>query len=120
MNNKIADYTQGNDLDVVIDFVSSKSSLELGASILGKGGRLVTLGGSGEQFLANSADMLVKELELIGSRYCTKQELKESLDLYARGLIKPLVSHKTDFNGAEELHNRIETGDITGRAGILI
>ena len=102
------------------DFVSSKSSLELGASILGKGGRLVTLGGSGEQFLANSADMLVKELEFIGSRYCTKQELKESLDLYARGLIKPLVSHKTDFNGAEELHNKIETGDITGRAGILI
>ena len=47
-------------------------------------------------------------------------ELKESLDLYARGLIKPLVSHKTDFNGAEELHNKIETGDITGRAGILI
>ncbi len=120
LNNKIDDYTQGNDLDVVIDFVSSKSSLELGASILGKGGRLVTLGGSGEQFLANSADMLVKELELIGSRYCTKQELKESLDLYARGLIKPLVSHKTDFNGAEELHNKIEKGDITGRAGILI
>ena len=120
LNNKITDYTQGNDLDVVIDFVSSKSSLELGASILGKGGRLVTLGGSGEQFLANSADMLLKELELIGSRYCTKQELKESLDLYARGLIKPLVSHKTDFNGADDLHNKIETGDIIGRAGILI
>ena len=120
LNNKIADYTQGNDLDVVIDFVSSKSSLELGASILGKGGRLVTLGGSGEQFLANSADMLVKELELIGSRYCTKQELKESLDLYARGLVKPLVSLKTDFNGADDLHNKIETGHITGRAGILI
>lgn len=120
LNNKIEDFTKGNDLDVVIDFVSSKASLELGASILGKGGRLVTLGGSGKQFLANSADMLVKELELIGSRYCTKQELKDSLDLYARGLIKPLVSHKTDFNGAEDLHHKIETGDVTGRAGILI
>ena len=120
LNNKIEDFTKGNDLDVVIDFVSSKASLELGASILGKGGRLVTLGGSGKQFLANSADMLVKELELIGSRYCTKQELKDSLDLYARGLIKPLVSRKTDFNGAEDLHHKIETGDVTGRAGILI
>ena len=120
LKNKINDYTEGKDLDVVIDFVSSKSSLELGCSILGKGGRLVTLGGSGEQFLANSADMLVKELELIGSRYCTKQELKESLDLFARGLIKPLVSNKTDFNGAENLHNKIENGDVTGRAGILI
>ena len=118
--NKIDDFTEGNGLDVVIDFVSSKASLELGASILGKGGRLVTLGGSGKQFLANSADMLVKELELIGSRYCTKQELKDSLDLYARGLIKPLVSYKTDFNGAEDLHHKIETGDVTGRAGILI
>ncbi len=120
LNNKIINFTDGNDLDVVIDFVSSKTSLELGAAILGKGGRLVTLGGSGEQFLANSADMLVKELEIIGSRYCTKQELKESLDLYARGLIKPLVSYKTNFSGAEELHNKIETGDVIGRAGILI
>ena len=64
--------------------------------------------------------MLVKELELIGSRYCTKQELKESLDLYARGLIEPLVSVKTDFDGAESLHDKIEKGEITGRAGILI
>ena len=120
LKNKINDYTKGNYLDVVIDFVSSKSSLELGCSILGKGGRLVTLGGSGEQFLANSSDMLVKELELIGSRYCTKQELKESLDLFARGLINPLVSYKTDFNGAEDLHKKIEIGDVTGRAGILI
>ena len=120
LKNKIADYSKSYNLDVVIDFVSSKSSLELGCSILGKGGRLVTLGGSGEQFLANSADMLVKELELIGSRYCTKQELKESLDLYARGLIEPLVSVKTDFNGAECLHDKIEKGEITGRAGILI
>ena len=120
LKNKINDYTKGNYLDVVIDFVSSKSSLELGCSILGKGGRLVTLGGSGEQFLANSSDMLVKELEFIGSRYCTKQELKESLDLFARGLINPLVSYKTDFNGAEDLHKKIEIGDVTGRAGILI
>ena len=120
LKNKIADFSKSNDLDVVIDFVSSKSSLELGCSILGKGGRLVTLGGSGEQFLANSADMLVKELELIGSRYCTKQELKESLDLFARGLIEPLVSIKTDFDGAEGLHDKIEKGEITGRAGILI
>ena len=120
LKNKINDYTKGNYLDVVIDFVSSKSSLELGCSILGRGGRLVTLGGSGEQFLANSSDMLVKELELIGSRYCTKQELKESLDLFARGLIKPLVSYKTDFNGAEDLHKKIEIGDVIGRAGILI
>jgi len=120
LKNKIADYSKSHNLDVVIDFVSSKSSLELGCSILGKGGRLVTLGGSGEQFLANSADMLVKELELIGSRYCTKQELKESLDLYARGLIEPLVSVKTDFDGAEGLHDKIEKGEIIGRAGILI
>ncbi len=120
LKNKINEFSKGCDLDVVIDFVSSKSSLELGASILGKGGRLVTLGGSGENFLANSSDMLVKELELIGSRYCTKQELKESLDLFAIGLIKPLVSIKTNFNGAEELHNKIEIGEITGRAGILI
>ena len=30
------------------------------------------------------------------------------------------LSVKTDFDGAEGLHDKIEKGEITGRAGILI
>jgi len=118
--NKIIEFTKGNLLDGIIDFVSSKSSLELGLSLLGNGGRLLTLGGSGKSFISSSSQMLDKELELIGSKYCTKQEVKDSLDLYAKGLIKPMISKITNFDGAESLHRDIEESTIVGRAGLII
>ena len=115
----IEDFTNNSGLDVVIDFVSSKSSLETGTELLGSGGRLVTLGGSGEFFNIDSGNMLLKEIEIIGSRYCSKQEVIDSLNLVSRGLITPLVTEKVSPDQANDLHERIEKGDIIGRAGII-
>ena len=115
----IEDFTNNSGLDVVIDFVSSKSSLETGTELLGSGGRLVTLGGSGEFFNIDSGNMLLKEIEIIGSRYCSKQEVIDSLNLVSRGLITPLVTEKVSPYQANDLHERIEKGNIIGRAGII-
>jgi propanol-preferring alcohol dehydrogenase len=115
----IEDFTENNGLDVVIDFVSSKSSLETGTELLGSGGRLITLGGSGEFFNIDSGNMLLKEIEIIGSRYCSKQEVIDSLNLVSRGLITPLVTEKVSPYQANDLHERIEKGNIIGRAGII-
>ena len=115
----IEDFTENNGLDVVIDFVSSKSSLETGTELLGSGGRLLTLGGSGEFFNIDSGNMLLKEIEIIGSRYCSKQEVIDSLNLVSRGLITPLVTEKVSPYQANDLHERIEKGNIIGRAGII-
>ena len=115
----IEDFTNNCGLDVVIDFVSSKSSLETGTELLGSGGRLVTLGGSGEFFNIDSGNMLLKEIEIIGSRYCSKQEVIDSLNLVSRGLITPLVTEKVSPYQANDLHERIEKGNVIGRAGII-
>ncbi len=115
----IEDFTNKSGLDVVIDFVSSKSSLETGTELLGSGGRLVTLGGSGDFFNIDSGNMLLKEIEIIGSRYCSKQEVIDSLNLVSRGLITPLVTEKVSPYQANDLHERIEKGNVIGRAGII-
>ena len=115
----IEDFTNNSGLDVVIDFVSSKSSLETGTELLGSGGRLLTLGGSGEFFNIDSGNMLLKEIEIIGSRYCSKQEVIDSLNLVSNGLITPLVTEKISPYQANDLHERIEKGDVIGRAGII-
>ena len=115
----IEDFTNNCGLDVVIDFVSSKSSLETGTELLGNGGRLITLGGSGEFFNIDSGNMLLKEIEIIGSRYCSKQEVIDSLNLVSNGLITPLVTEKVSPYQANDLHERIEKGNVIGRAGII-
>ena len=110
----------GGGIDVAVDFVSSRETLEAGARALGRGGRLVTLGGASQAFEAQASDMLEKELVLMGSRYATRQEVIDSLDLCARGEIRPLVTETAAMDGAEALHARIEKGKVTGRAAVMI
>ena len=110
----------GGGIDVAVDFVSSKETLEAGTRALGRGGRLVTLGGAGKAFEAPASEMLEKELVLMGSRYATRQEVIDSLDLCARGEIRPLVTETAPMDGAEILHARIEAGKVTGRAAVMV
>ena len=116
----LLDLTRGEGVDVVIDYVSSTSTLEAGASALGRRGRLVTLGGAGQPFKASSMDMLLKEQDLLGSRYVTRTEILEALDLVARGEVWPIVTEIRPLAEAEALHARLEQGRITGRAALLI
>ncbi len=116
----LLDLTGGEGVDVVIDYVSATSTLEAGAAALGKRGRLVTLGGAGGKFQADAHTMLMKEQALLGSRYVTRSEIAEALDLVARGDIKPLVTDIRPLEEAEALHDHLEAGGVTGRAALLI
>jgi propanol-preferring alcohol dehydrogenase len=116
----LAELTGGRGVDVAIDFVSSAQTLEAATAALGRGGRLVTLGGSGEVFRAPAMEMLRKELELIGSRYATRQEIIESLELVARGEVWPIITEIRPLVEAEAVHELLETGSVTGRAALIV
>lgn len=117
---QLLELTGGKGIDVAIDFVSSASTLEAALAGLGKGGRLVTLGGHGGKFTATAGEMLRKEIELLGSRYATKQEVIESLELVARGDVWPMVTEKVPLAEAEAIHQRLDKGLITGRAALMM
>lgn len=116
----LRDLTGGEGVDVAIDYVSSTATLEAGARALGRGGRLVTLGGAGQAFQASARDLLYKEQELLGSRYVTRSEILDCLELAARREIWPLVSDIRPLAEAEALHERVEKGEVIGRAALLI
>ena len=116
----LLDLTNGDGVDVAIDFVSSSSTLESASKTLGRRGRLITLGGSGELFRADSQAMLMKEQDLLGSRYVTHSEVVDALLLVAAGDVWPVVTETRPLEEANELHDRIEAGDVIGRAAVLI
>lgn len=116
----LLDFSGGKGIDAVVDFVSSAATLESGIGALGRGGRLVTLGGAGEPFQAHAKALLNKELEILGSRYATRQEVIDALDLVARGEIWPVVTEVYKFEEAEVVHDRLEKSLVTGRAALMI
>jgi D-arabinose 1-dehydrogenase-like Zn-dependent alcohol dehydrogenase len=117
---RLRELTDGKGVDVAIDFVSSSATLEAALAGLGRGGRLVTLGGHGQSFKVTPGMLLRSELEILGSRYATRQEVMDSLDLVARGDIWPLVTEKVPLAQAEAIHQRLDQGSITGRAALLM
>jgi len=116
----LKDLTDGEGVDVAIDYVSATSTLEAAAKALGRRGRLVTLGGAGQPFTASARDMLLKEQELLGSRYVTRAEILATLDIVARGEVWPLVSDLRPLEEAEAVHERVERGGVIGRAALRI
>lgn len=117
---QLLELTGGRGIDVAIDFVCATDTLEAAFGALGKGGRLVALGGHGQPFKAVPGAMLRKELEIMGSRYATRQEVLDSLDLVARGEVWPLVTEKVPLAEAEVIHQRLDQGLITGRAALMM
>ena len=117
---QLLEATGGKGIDVAIDFVSNASTLEPAVAALGKGGRLVTLGGSGKPFNADPAKLLRSEIEILGSRYATRQEVMNTLELVARGEFKALVTDKAPLVEAEALHQRLDKELIVGRAALVM
>lgn len=116
----LLDLTGGQGVDVVVDYVSTTATLEAGVKALGRRGRLVTLGGAGKPFQASALELLLKEQELLGSRYVTRREILETFDLVARGEVRPLVTDIRPLAEAEALHERVERGEVIGRAALRI
>lgn len=116
----LLDLTAGRGVDVAVDYVSSTATLEAAVRALGPRGRMVTLGGAGQEFKAAALGIMLKEQDLLGSRYVTRSDILETLDLVARREVWPIVTDIRPIDQAEALHQRVEQGLVTGRAALMI
>ena len=117
---QIMELTNGRGVDVAIDYVSQTVTLEAAANALGKKGRMVTLGGSGKAFQVAASQLVKNEIDVLGSRYVSRAEVIDTLKLVARGEVWPLVTDIRPLEQAEALHERVERGEVIGRAALRI
>ena len=80
----------------------------------------MTLSGNGQPFTADSAKILRSEIEIMGSRYATRQEVMETLELVARGDFRALVTEKAPLEQAEALHQRLDKELNIGRSALVM
>ncbi len=116
----LMDLTRGKGVDVSVDYVSTKVTLEAGVRALGKHGRLVTLGGASDSFSVDAALLLSNEIDVLGSRYVTRLDILQTYDLMMRDEVWPIVTEIRPMEEAETIHEMVERGEVTGRAALLI
>jgi D-arabinose 1-dehydrogenase-like Zn-dependent alcohol dehydrogenase len=105
--------------DVVIDLVGSKESLRWALSSLSPGGRFVALTTFRDiDIQVSPRDLVMREISVLGSRYASKAELRESADLVATGKIRPVVSHIVPPARVEDVHRELLEGTLIGRGAL--
>jgi putative oxidoreductase len=65
-------------------------------------------------------ELVRNELEIVGSRANTKQELQETMELVGRGRIKPIVDRVIPLDAIEEAFTALREGQPVGRNVLAI
>lgn len=118
MEEEVKRLTAEKGVDAAIDFVNITETLEACLNSLASGGKLVCM--TGGTFQVNTQMLVDKELEIMGSRYVTKQELIESIELVRQGKIELIVTQTFPLEEADVAHQMVDQNKVIGRAALVI
>lgn len=119
--------TDGRGVDAAIDYVASAETLEACLRSLAPAARLVIVGhrskavyGEDPTFRVDPSIMLMKMLEIHGSRYVTLAELAQTLELLKQKRVKAIVTRTFSLEEAEAVHQLIRQNALVGRAALVL
>lgn len=112
--------TSGRGVDVVFEHVGA-ATWEQSVYSLAVGGRLVTCGAtSGFESKINLGYLFARQLSILGSFMGYKAELFSVLELFKRGLLKPVIDTVLPLARAAEAHKRLENREQFGKVVLSV
>jgi propanol-preferring alcohol dehydrogenase len=109
--------TEGRGAEAVADFVGSAETLNLALNALALSGRVVILGVDPKAVLQIPPPRLLRgEVGLIGSRYASRAEVFEAVELVRRGRIRAIIGARGRLEDVARLHAEVNRHQILGRA----
>src|SRR6266545_1706099 len=106
----------GEGVDVVLEFVSSAQTPPSSYQSVKRAGRLVFVGYTpGLPLPVMPHELVRNELEIVGSRANSKQELADTMELVAQGRIKPIVDRVIPLADIEDAFAALREGRPLGR-----
>ena len=116
---RVREITGGAGADVVFECVGTAETMAASSAALGRRGRLVFIGYSTDSFTVHPIQLVVFEQQVIGSVGATLQELYESVDLVARGVVRTVVDRTLPLERFADAIEAVERGDVVGKAVLL-
>ena len=117
----ICDLTGGSGVDVVLEFVANEQTLPSSLAAVKRGGRLVFVGYVPEIAMRLPPHYAVRnELEIMGSRANTKQDLQDTMNLVAAGKVRPIVDRVFPLAEVEQAFEALRLGASIGRNVVAV
>lgn len=108
--------TGGTGADVVFECVGTAETMAAASAALGRRGRLVFIGYSTDAFTVHPIQLVVFEQQVMGSVGATLQDLVESVDLVARGVVRTVVDRTLPLEQFQDGLDALARGELIGRA----
>jgi propanol-preferring alcohol dehydrogenase len=112
----LRDLTTGRGVDVVLDFVGNQSTVSLAAAVVRPLGDLTVVGAGGATVTVGFG-VLPYEVSVQTTFWGNLTELEEVVDLAARGILRPKVTHYR-LQDALAAYRDLAAGKVDGRAVI--
>ncbi len=111
--------TEGRGADAVADFVASTDTLNMALNALALSGRIVILGVDPKAVLQVAPGRLLRgEVGIIGSRYASRAEVFEAIELVRRGQVRAVLGARGRLEDVPRFHARVAEHQVIGRAVI--
>ena len=117
----VDELTRGIGADVIINTISNPAGFKTAANLVRRGGRIVGVGyyaGKNAEF--ETANMVLNEYEVLGSRYALRYEMQRVLDLFAAGKVQAMVDSILPLEDANEAFRRLAEGEVVGRTVLRV
>ena len=114
------EFTAGRGVDKLLELVGTTESLDQSFRSLAPAGDMAIMGFQpGAELRADPVRFVLGEVTLTGSRSVSRQELTETIELVARGAIRPIVSETRPLAEAQEVLSRLKQRLVYGRIAVL-
>jgi propanol-preferring alcohol dehydrogenase len=112
--------TEGRGVDAVADFVASADTLNQALNALALSGRIVVLGVDPKAILQVAPGRILRgEVGIIGSRYASRAEVFEAVEMVRRGDVRAIIGARGRLEDVPRLHAEINQHRVIGRAVIV-
>lgn len=108
--------TNGEGVDVALEFVGKSATIENAFKSLRKKGRLVFIGYTKDNFNFSPLELIISELSIKGSVAYTKSDLDNVVKLAEQRKVNPIISKIYRIDETNQALQKIAKGDIMGRA----
>ncbi|MBW1941723.1 MAG: zinc-binding dehydrogenase [Deltaproteobacteria bacterium] len=123
MSKEVMKLTEDSGVDAVVDMVSTKQTFEESVKSLGRGGTHVLIAvprpRGPADFNIDGGRFIFDEITITGCRCATRQEIRESLELVQRGLVKPVVMNTFPLGEANKVQELIDNMALLGRTAFV-
>lgn len=105
--------------DIVVDFTGSMALVTEALDLIDPLGRFVNVTAFPDRsFDLAPRELVRREFDVRGSRYCSKYELRQSAELVADGTIDPVITRVVNLADVATLLDDIAAAEVVGRGAV--